>query len=151
MAKAGGLTPKSLLVLRFIERYIDQHGLSPRYTEIAEGCGLHTISYVSFHLDKLQREGYISRQFNRARSIILLRRSSTPTAVSPSTIEDCVMLITDALASSVLFPRNVSIVPDVDGHIFMQWPNNGPSYILHVSLDDTYSRQESVARIPSVV
>jgi len=66
-------------VLRFIVDYIDAHGYSPSYAEIADGLGYRSKGPVSSHVWALQRDGYIRVSGKRQwRAIELTRKASAP-------------------------------------------------------------------------
>jgi repressor LexA len=58
----------------FIKKYIDEIGYSPSLREIASGVYL-SVSSVLRHLDKLEAWGWITRDPNKARSIIVLHKA----------------------------------------------------------------------------
>lgn len=59
-------------VYHYIERYIDAHGHSPNYDEIAAGCYMAR-STVLRYLDLLEGRGHITRTPHIARSIRVAR------------------------------------------------------------------------------
>lgn len=58
-------------VYNFIFEFTGEHGFSPTLREIAKGCYLGR-STVLRCLDKLEFQGKISREPNKARSIVLI-------------------------------------------------------------------------------
>lgn len=58
-------------IMRFIVRYVDQHGYSPTLSEIGKGVGIASPNAVRGHLDKLEAEGRIAITPRIARSIVL--------------------------------------------------------------------------------
>lgn len=46
-------------VLRFVGEFIQSHGYSPTYREIANGVGLRSTSTVLRHLEHLKSEGRV--------------------------------------------------------------------------------------------
>ena len=59
-------------VFDFVRSYTEEHGVSPTYREIGEGCGGMAPSYVSRILRQLRDKGYL-RNIGQARGIELLR------------------------------------------------------------------------------
>jgi repressor LexA len=57
--------------LLYINTYIQVHGYSPSIREIQDEIQVGSTSVVAFHLDKLQNEGYITRQPGLSRTIRL--------------------------------------------------------------------------------
>lgn len=63
-----------LRILNFITRFSEQKGYAPTVREIARGLGISTPSVVQYHLNALEREGYIRRDPEVFRSIQLTGR-----------------------------------------------------------------------------
>lgn len=70
----GGLTPKRKTILDFIARYIDEQGFAPSVADIVKGCGISSPSIAQYHLDILEKEGYIRRRPDTSRSISLRQK-----------------------------------------------------------------------------
>ncbi|MBR0191161.1 MAG: hypothetical protein IJQ31_03745 [Thermoguttaceae bacterium] len=66
------LTVRQREVLEFIRKCFRKRGYGPTVRELAKGIGIHSPNGVMGHLDALQRKGYIKRQANLSRSIILM-------------------------------------------------------------------------------
>lgn len=64
--------PTTEAVHKFIESYHAEHHKSPTMREIAAACFIATGSVIR-HLDRLEMSGYIQREPNQARSIVLLK------------------------------------------------------------------------------
>ena len=74
----GGLTRKQRYVLNFIRQYIEiSDGLSPVYSEIADGCGISSKSNVHRVIHSLIERGFIEIIPGKARSITLLDRATS--------------------------------------------------------------------------
>lgn len=66
--------PKSRLrILNFIRGFLHQRGYTPTVRDIAKGCSISTSSVVQYHLNMLEREGYIHRDSKVFRSIRLVK------------------------------------------------------------------------------
>ena len=63
------LTRRQKQVLDHIVHFIDRHGYSPSFEEIADGLKLTSLATVHKHLQTLERKGFIRRGYNRSRSI----------------------------------------------------------------------------------
>jgi len=63
------LSSKQARILQVIKDHIEISGMSPTLREIARTVGLSSISTVSGHLDRLERDGYITRSYGLSRSI----------------------------------------------------------------------------------
>jgi len=68
------MTPKRKTILDFITHYIDEQGFAPSIADIVKGCGISSPSIVQYHLDVLEKEGYIRRRPETYRSISLRQR-----------------------------------------------------------------------------
>jgi repressor LexA len=71
------LTPKQLSILRFIQEYCDERGMSPTLDEIAEHCGVNKVT-VHGHLVELERKGAVQREPRMARSIRVVQGPPEP-------------------------------------------------------------------------
>ena len=67
-----GLTPRQADLLRIIRVYIDEHGYSPSYAELASAMNVHSLSNIHQKVVALQERGHISYIPGRKRSITLL-------------------------------------------------------------------------------
>ena len=60
-------------ILRFLERYHLEHGLSPSFDEIRTAVNLTSKNHVYRDLNMLEEKGFIERERGKSRSIRLLR------------------------------------------------------------------------------
>lgn len=67
------LTRRQREVYDFISRFVDSHGYSPSFEEIAEGVQLSSLATVHKHIGNLETKGLLTRDYNRARSIDLVK------------------------------------------------------------------------------
>jgi repressor LexA len=67
------LTRRQKQVYDFISNFVDRHGYSPSYEEIAEGLGLSSLATVHKHISNLEDKQLLRRDYNRSRSIDLLK------------------------------------------------------------------------------
>lgn len=63
------LTPRQKEVLDFLVAYLERHGFSPSFEEIAAGLNLSSLATVHKHISALEQKGYVRRRFNESRSI----------------------------------------------------------------------------------
>lgn len=68
------LTRRQKEVLDFISNFLDRHGYSPSYDEIAKGLSLASLATVHKHISALDAKHYIKRSVNRSRSVELTRK-----------------------------------------------------------------------------
>jgi len=67
------LTKRQKQILDFIESFLDAHGYSPSFEEIAAEFGFRSLATVHEHLSNLEAKGYIRKSYNESRSIELAR------------------------------------------------------------------------------
>ena len=65
------MTPKEFQTLVYIHQYIQTHGYSPTYTEIANARSNKSIGYITRVISNLHDGGIIDRQQAAKRNIIL--------------------------------------------------------------------------------
>lgn len=63
------LTKRQKEVLDFIADFVEQHGYSPSYEELAHGLKLASLATVHKHIQGLEGRNYLRRGFNQSRSI----------------------------------------------------------------------------------
>jgi len=67
------LTQRQKQVYDFISVFVDKNGYSPSFDEIREGLGLNSLATVHKHVTNLEQKGLLRRDYNRSRSIDLLK------------------------------------------------------------------------------
>ena len=67
------LTRRQKQVYDFLAQFVEQHGYSPSFEEIGEGLGLSSLATVHKHVSNLEEKGLLKRDYNRSRSIDLLK------------------------------------------------------------------------------
>jgi len=68
------LTPRQKEILDFIESYIASHDYAPSYREVAEFLHLSSVATVADHIENLKQKGFLTKDFNEARSLQLTPR-----------------------------------------------------------------------------
>lgn len=63
------ITKRQKQALDFIENYIGKHGFAPSLEEIKNHLGLSSVSTAHFHVSKLQKQGYITKEHNQPRTV----------------------------------------------------------------------------------
>src|ERR1700752_2180310 len=89
------LTKRQKEFLEFVAEFLEKHGYSPSYEEIAEGLGLASLATVHKHIMALEAKHYVKRGFNQSRSLQIAPRfyeeqrqhKGMPAAGSPSSLE----------------------------------------------------------------
>jgi repressor LexA len=83
------LTRRQKDLLDFLSTFIEKHGYSPSYEEIASGMDLTSLATVHKHIHSLETKGYLKRGFNQSRSLEIApkyldeRRSYSATPAMP--------------------------------------------------------------------
>jgi repressor LexA len=75
-------------VYDFLQNFIEEHGYSPSFEEIGAGLGLSSLATVHKHISNLQEKGLLKRDYNRSRSIdvVKMRGRAKQSPVSPADI-----------------------------------------------------------------
>jgi repressor LexA len=63
------LTKRQKEVLDFIADFVEEHGYSPSYEELAHGLKLASLATVHKHIQALESRNYLRRLFNQSRSL----------------------------------------------------------------------------------
>ena len=71
------LSARQERILRFIANFLEEQGYPPSVRDIQHGCDISSTSVVDYNLNILQREEYIRRSPEIARSLELLRGGKT--------------------------------------------------------------------------
>ena len=82
------LTRRQKQVLDFLIHFINRHGYSPSFEEMASGLRLSSLATVHKHLQVLERKGFIRRRYNQSRSVeVVAVPGSVPYGNVPETSE----------------------------------------------------------------
>jgi len=87
------LTAKQHELLRFIQRKLEETGISPSFEEMKEALDLKSKSGVHRLISALEERGFIRRLPNRARALEVLRQPENVTA-RPAPANDTVVQLT---------------------------------------------------------
>ena len=68
------LTRRQKEVMDFLSGFIEQHGYSPSYEEIAQGLNLASLATVHKHIQALETKQYLRRSYNHSRSLEIAER-----------------------------------------------------------------------------
>jgi repressor LexA len=74
----SGLTPRQRAVLAVIRETVERQGYPPSVREIGEGVGLTSPSSVAHQLTTLERLGYLRRDPNRPRALVVADPAELP-------------------------------------------------------------------------
>lgn len=84
---ADGLTRRQRAILDAIRTSIDERGYPPSVREIADGVGLTSSSSVAYQLTTLERLGFLRRDPNRPRALVVSDSPVVPVASSSDMVE----------------------------------------------------------------
>lgn len=73
-------TKKQRELLTFIDAFIKEHGYSPSYREIMNGCNYTSVATVSLHVNNLIRRGHLQKKDRSARSLEVVQDTDTEPA-----------------------------------------------------------------------
>lgn len=79
----SGLTPRQRAILDVIRETVERQGYPPSVREIGEGVGLTSPSSVAHQLGTLERLGYLRRDPNRPRALVVAEPAS-PAEAAPA-------------------------------------------------------------------
>ena len=68
-------TKKQQELLVYIEQFIGEHGYSPSYREIMNGCQYTSVATVALHVGNLIKRGHLRKRDHSARSIEVVKPS----------------------------------------------------------------------------
>jgi len=75
------LSTKQKQIFDFIADFIEEKDYSPSVRDVVKGCGISSSSVAQYHLNVLERKGYIRRDPEISRSIGLVRKAPDFTIV----------------------------------------------------------------------
>ena len=67
------LTKKQRQILDFVDSFVDENGYSPSYEEIAEAFDYSSLATVHEHLSNLESKGFLRKNYNKSRSLEVVR------------------------------------------------------------------------------
>ncbi|MGH7457515.1 MAG: transcriptional repressor LexA [Longimicrobiaceae bacterium] len=125
------LTKRQREILDYLGGFIDDHGYSPSYDEIARHFRLRSLATVHEHLTNLARKGYLRKEYNRSRSL-----EPTPparTTAGPVRLPLLGLVAAGAPIEAVVDRETVSIPADMI--------RRGHNYVLRVQGDSMIDEQ----------
>src|SRR4051812_41514436 len=72
------LSERQRAILKFIQHWQDEHGYPPTIREIGKAVKINSTSVVNYNLNKLVKEGFISRSKDVSRGIRLSNGETKP-------------------------------------------------------------------------
>ena len=114
--QAGKRTPGRQKILSFIIGYWGTRHISPTIREISEGTGIRSTSTIHGHLKRMARDGLISRQPDKPRSICpLVNTDGSPRKMSLPHANCIMMEIDKSLAKDC--SSGVLVIKDSAGKV----------------------------------
>lgn len=125
------LTKRQKEVLDFIADFIDEHGYSPSYEELAQGLDLASLATVHKHIQALESRNYLRRLFNQSRSLEVAPKyvqERRKARTSPRSAEI-------PLAGRIAAGRPVEAIENQDTLQFSDFTGKGETFALQVNGD----------------
>jgi repressor LexA len=125
------LTKRQKQVLDYISDFVEKHGYSPSYEEMAAGLGLASLATVHKHVLALETKHYLRRSYNQSRSIEVTPKyfEEQRRYASPERPAEVPLLGRIAAGSPV------ESVPDQESLDFGDFAGNESTYALQVRGD----------------
>lgn len=123
------LTQRQKEVLDFIVAFVEEHGYSPSYEELAAGLKLASVATVHKHIQALESRGYLRRSFNQSRSIDVSQKYFQERRRS----QQAQQMRGVPLAGRIAAGRPVEAVEGRDSLQFSDFTGKGDTYALEVS------------------
>lgn len=127
------ISKRQLQVLEYIAEYSEGHGYPPSVRDIGEHVGLASPSTVFSHLTSLENKGYIRREKDSARAIIILEKGWQALAEANCVIAHTVQGQASADNSLAAISHNVVNLPLV-GQVAA-----GEPILAEQNIDDYYA------------
>lgn len=122
------LTRRQKQVMDFLSKFIEDHGYSPSYEEIAGGLGLASLATVHKHIQALEAKLYLRRSYNQSRSVEIGERfiaeenARRPRPLIPSV----------PLMGRIAAGRPVEAIPQAETLSFSDFTGNPDTFALQV-------------------
>ncbi len=121
------LTKRQKEVLDFLVNFLNKHGYSPSFEEIARSLKLTSLATVHKHITTLERKGFIRRGHNQSRSIEVLQ---LPKPVREQVIERHVVEL--PLAGRIAAGQPLEAVEDRETVSLGDFARSGNVFVLQV-------------------
>ena len=122
------LTRRQKQVMDFLAKFIEDHGYSPSYEEVASGLGLASLATVHKHIQALEAKQYLRRAYNQSRSVEIADRFlAEESARKPRPFLPSVPLM-GRIAAGV----PVEAIPQAETLSFSDFTNNPETFALQV-------------------
>ena len=114
--RRGPRSDKPQRILAFLRNYFAENHYPPSIRDIVDGCGLSSTSVADYNLKILEREGHITRDRERARTINLVE-PLTPALVAPEPPRLAIPLLGRIAAGTRVLAPDGADAAHADEHI----------------------------------
>ena len=121
------LTKRQKEVLDFLVGFLNKHGYSPSFEEIARSLKLTSLATVHKHISTLERKGFIRRGYNQSRSIEVMQ---LPKSVREQVLQRQTVEL--PLAGRIAAGRPLEAVEDRETISLGDFARSGNSFVLQV-------------------
>ncbi len=121
------LTKRQKEVLDFLVTFVNKHGYSPSFEEIARALRLTSLATVHKHITTLERKGFIRRGYNQSRSIEV---TQLPKPVRDQVLERHTVEL--PLAGRIAAGRPLEAIEEHETFSLGQFARTGGSFVLQV-------------------
>ena len=121
------LTKRQKEVLDFLVSFLNKHGYSPSFEEIARSLKLASLATVHKHITTLERKGFIRRGYNQSRSIEVMQ---LPKPVREQVLQRQVAEL--PLAGRIAAGRPLESVEDRETISLGDFARSGNTFVLQV-------------------
>jgi SOS-response transcriptional repressor LexA len=88
MSESVRPTKKQRELLTYIETFIAEHGYSPSYREIMQGCSYTSVATVALHVNNLIKRGHLQKRDHSARSLEVVAKTEDKLAIKSNQISE---------------------------------------------------------------
>ena len=121
------LTKRQKEVLDYLVNFLNKHGYSPSFEEIARALKLTSLATVHKHITTLERKGFLRRGYNQSRSIEVLQ---LPKPVREQVIERHVVEL--PMAGRIAAGQPLEAVEEKETLSLGDFARGGNSFVLQV-------------------
>src|SRR5271157_6188930 len=122
------LTKRQKEVLNYLVTFMNKHGYSPSFEEIAHSLKLSSLATVHKHLSTLEKKGFIRRGYNQSRSIEVMQ---LPKPVREQVLDRHVVEL--PLAGRIAAGRPLEAVEDREGISLADFARGQNTFVLKVT------------------
>ena len=121
------LTKRQKEVLNYLVNFLNKHGYSPSFEEIARALKLASLATVHKHITTLEKKGFLRRGYNQSRSIEVLQ---LPKPVREQVIERHIVEL--PLLGRIAAGRPLEAVEEKETLSLGDFARGGNSFVLQV-------------------